>query len=77
MVVKKTADSAIALSKENISSIEQLQQEIADLRRDHKLEIDTLKKYQVTQQFDTETLKVDHKEVKTKYSDLKTLMIEN
>ena len=36
VVVKKTANSAIALPKENKSSIEQLQQEIADLKRDHK-----------------------------------------
>ena len=53
VVVKKTANSATALSKENKSSIEQLQQEIADLKRDHKLEIDTLKQNQVTQQFET------------------------
>ena len=72
VVVKKTANSAIALSKENKSSIEQLQQEIADLKRDHKLEIDTLKQNQVTQQFETETLKVDYREVKTEYSAIKT-----
>ena len=72
VVVKKTANSAIALSKENKSSIEQLQQEIADLKRDHKLEIDTLKQNQVTQQFETETLEVDYREVKTEYSAIKT-----
>ena len=72
VVVKKTANSAIALSKENKSSIEQLQQEIANLKRDHILEIDTLKQNQVTQQFETETLKVDYREVKTEYSAIKT-----
>ena len=57
---------------QNKSLIEQLQQEIADRKRNHKLEIDTLKRNLVTQQFETETLKVDYKEVKTEYSAIMT-----
>ena len=72
VAVTKTADSAMAQSNDNKSAIEQLQQEFADLKRDHQMEIDTLKQSHMKQQLETETLKIDYRDVKTEYTTIKT-----
>ena len=72
MAETKTADSAMAQSNDNKSAIEQLQQEFADLKRDHQMEIDTLKQSHMKQQLETETLKIDYRDVKSEYTTIKT-----
>ena len=72
VAVTKTADSAMAQSNDNKSTIEQLQQEFADLKRDHQMEIDTLKQSHMKQQLETEPLKIDYRDVKSKYTTIKT-----
>ena len=61
------------LSNDNQSAIKQLQQEFADLKCDHQMEIDTLKQSHMKQQLETETLKIDY--VTKEYTTIMILLL--
>ena len=66
------AESALALTRDNKSTIENLQMEIISMKQDHKKEINLLKQEYSSQQMKIESVKSDNLELKSKYDAIRT-----
>ena len=66
------AEFGLALTRDNKSTIENLQMEIISMKQDHKKEINLLKQEYSSQQMKIESVKSDHIKLKSKYDAIRT-----